>query len=125
MSSEQPILRWDMMRARNKGRIVYRHMAGLLRVVRGRLMLKAVSVPTLGRSSVTATFICDSNGNGNDDPPPVHDAHLVHADETRLILSGYECITDLERETHYGQTWVLMPCEGVTPEASRGPPFPG
>jgi hypothetical protein len=90
------------MRARNKGRIVYRHMAGLLRIVRGRLMLKTVPVPALGRSSITATFVCDRAGP--DDPPPLHDAHLVHADETRLILSGYECIADLDRETHYGQT---------------------
>jgi hypothetical protein len=98
-------------------------MSGLLRVVRGRLMLKAVNVAALGRSSITATFVCDSEGT--DDPPPLHDAHLVHADETRLILSGYECITELDREVHYGQTWVLMPCEGEAPKASRGPPFPG
>ena len=64
----------------------------------------------IGRSSITATFICDITGP--DDPPPLHDAHLVHADETRLVLSGYECIADLERETHLGQTWVLTPCEG-------------
>lgn len=123
MATEHAVLRWDMMRARHKGQIVYRHLAGLLRIVRGRLMLKAVPVAALGRSSITATFVCDSMGP--DDPPPLHDAHLVHADETRLILSGYECIADVERETHFGQTWVLMPCEGVTPEASRGPPFPG
>lgn len=47
------------------------------------------------------------------------------ADETRLILSGYEGITDLDRETHFGQTWVAMPCEGAMPEAARGRPFPG
>jgi hypothetical protein len=112
-----------MMRARDHGRIVYRHMSGLLRVVRGQFMLKSVSVPALGRSSITATFMCDSAGK--DDPPPLHDAHLVHTDETRLVLSGYECIADADRETHYGQTWVLMPCEGEMPEVSRGPPFPG
>jgi hypothetical protein len=123
MASEQPGLRWDMLRARDHGRIVYRHLSGLLRVVRGRLMLKTVSIPALGRASITAKFICDTTGP--DDPPPLQDAHLVHADETRLVLSGYECITDLDREVHYGQTWVLMPCEGAIPEASRGPPFPG
>jgi hypothetical protein len=112
-----------MMRARNKGRIVYRYMPGLLRIVRGHLLLKATHVAALGRSSFAATFICDCAGA--DDPPPLHDAHLVHADETRLVLSGYECIAELERETHYGQTWVLMPCEGDAPEASLGPPFPG
>jgi len=112
-----------MLRARHRGRVVYRHLAGLLRIVRGQLFLKSVSVPALGRSSITATFMCDIAGP--DDPPPLHDAHLVHADETRLVLSGYECIADADRETHYGQTWVLMPCEGETPEASRGPPFPG
>lgn len=117
------MLRWDMMRARNQGRIVYRHMAGLLRVVRGRLMVKAQSVPALGRPSITATFTCDTQGD--DDPAPLHDAHLVHADETRLVLSGYECIAELGREVHYGQTWVLVPCEGPAPEPSRGPPFPG
>ncbi|GEM_PF-2925082 len=122
VASVEPVLRWDMMRARHNGRIVYRHMPGLLRIVRGRLLLKAVPVAALGRSSFTATFICDCNGT--DDPPPLHDAHLVHADGTRLVLSGYECITDVDRETRYGQTWVLMPCEGVMPEASRGPPFP-
>lgn len=112
-----------MMRARNKGRIVYRHMSGLLRIVRGSLLLKAVPVPALGRSSITATFVCDVAGS--DDPLALHDAHLVHADESRLILSGYECVAEIEREVHYGQTWVLVPCDGVTPEASRGPPFPG
>jgi hypothetical protein len=111
------------MRARDRGRVVYRHLAGLLRVVRGSLMLKAVSVAALGRPSITATFMCDTAGP--DDPLPLHDAHLVHADETRLVLSGYECVVDLDRETHYGQTWVLMPCEGEVPEATRGPPFPG
>jgi hypothetical protein len=50
--SEHPILRWDMIRARDRGRIVYRHLAGLLRVVRGTLMLKAVSVAALGRSGL-------------------------------------------------------------------------
>ena len=123
MVSEHPVLHWDMLRARHRGRVVYRHLAGLLRIVRGQLFLKSVSVPALGRSSITATFMCDIAGP--DDPPPLHDAHLVHADETRLVLSGYECIADADRETHYGQTWVLMPCEGETPEASRGPPFPG
>jgi hypothetical protein len=122
MASEQSGLRWDMLRARDHGKIVYRHLSGLLRVVRGRLMLKTVSVPALGRASITAKFICDTAGP--DDPPPLQDAHLVHADETRLVLSGYECITDLDREVHYGQTWVLMPCEGERPEATRGPPFP-
>jgi hypothetical protein len=112
-----------MMRARDRGKIVYRHMPGLLRIVRGRLILKAVSVPALARPSFTAIFRCDVTGP--DDPPPLHDAHLVHADETRLVLSGYEVIADLDREVHYGQTWVLMPCEGEVPEASRGPPFPG
>jgi hypothetical protein len=52
-----------MMRARDKGRIVYRHMSGLLRIVRGRLMLKAVGVPALGRASFTATFMCDVKGD--------------------------------------------------------------
>jgi hypothetical protein len=79
-----------MMRARDHGKIVYRHMSGLLRVVRGRLMLKSVNVAALGRSSITATFMCDTIGP--DDPPPLHDAHLVHADDTRLVLSGCECI---------------------------------
>jgi hypothetical protein len=123
MASEHPVLRWDMMRARDHGRIVYRHMSGLLRVVRGRLILKGVNVPALGRSSITATFMCDMAGP--DDPPSLHDAHLVLADETRLVLSGYEAIADLDREVHYGQTWVLLPCEGERPEATRGPPFPG
>jgi hypothetical protein len=123
VKSEHPVLRWDMMRARNKGKIVYRHMAGLLRVVRGCLMLKAVNVPALGRSSITANFVCDSEGPN--DPPPLHDAHLVHADETRLVLSGYECITDLDREVHYGQTWVLMPCGARSRRRLAGRPFPG
>lgn len=118
------VLRWDMMRAREMGRIVHRHMAGRLRIVRGRLLLKEERVAALGRSSFTATFVCETAGP--DDPPPLHDAHLVRADESRLILSGYECIvTDVDRETHYGQTWVLVPCAGETPDATRGPPFPG
>ena len=52
------------------GRIVYRHMAGPLRIVRSRLLLKAVPVAAQGRSSITATFICD--GEGPDDPLPLH-----------------------------------------------------
>ena len=36
-------LHWDMVRARNKGRIVYRHLSGLLRIVRGTMLLKAVT----------------------------------------------------------------------------------
>lgn len=123
MANEQLLLRWDMMRARHNGKIVYRHMPGLLRIVRGSLSLKAVPVPALGRSSCTATFTCESRGP--DDPLPLHDAHLVHADQTRLVLSGYECVDDLGREIHYGQTWVLVPCEGAEPEATRGPPLPG
>ena len=98
------------MRVRDHGPIVYRYMAGLLRIVRGRLSLKAVSVPALGRASFTATFVCEKAGP--DDPPPLHDAHLVHADETRVVLSGYECIVDADREIHCGQTWV--------PDAMRG-----
>jgi len=23
----------------------------------------------------------------------------------RLVLSGHECIADVDRETHFGQTW--------------------
>jgi hypothetical protein len=53
-----------------------------------------------------------------------HNAHLVQADETRLILSGYECIADVERETHFGQTWVL--CNALASRRSRfWLPFPG
>jgi hypothetical protein len=40
-------------------------------------------------------------------------------------VSGYECVEDLGREIHYGQTWVLVQAEGCAPEASMGPPFPG
>jgi hypothetical protein len=79
-----------MMRARMKGQIVYRHMPGLLRIVRGHLLLAAQNVPALGRQSFTATFKCEVQGK--DDPLPLHDAHLVHADATRLVLSGYECL---------------------------------
>src|SRR3972149_7358619 len=84
---DDTVLRWDMMRARERGRIVHRHMAGRLRIVRGRLLLKEERVAALGRSSFTATFVCETAGP--DDPPPLHDAHLVRADESRLILSGY------------------------------------
>jgi hypothetical protein len=117
------MLRFDMMRARMKGQIVYRHMPGLLRIVRGHLFLTAQDVPALGRPSFTATFQCDKPGL--DDPPPLHDAHLVHADGSRLVLSGYEAVEDTGRSTHYAQTWVLVACEGEHPEASRGPAFPG
>lgn len=112
-----------MMRARMKGQVVYRHMPGLLRVVRGTLLLKAQDVPALGRPSFTATFMTETKAK--DDPLPLHDAHLVHADATRLVLSGYEGIEEMGRETHFAQTWVLVACEGERPEASRGPPFPG
>ena len=121
--SQDKVLHWDMMRARHNGNIVYRHLPGLLRIVRGRMSLKITHVPMLARSSFTATFRCDKPGR--DDPPPLHDAHLVHADDARLVLSGYECVEDLGREIHYGQTWVLVPCEGSAPEPSIGPPFPG
>ena len=40
-------------------------------------------------------------------------------------MDGYECVEDLGREIHYGQTWVLVPCEGGAPEASYGPSLPG
>jgi hypothetical protein len=123
MMHEGTLLRWDMMRARHNGMVVYRHMPGLLRIVRGRFALKAMHVAALGRASFTATFLCDAPGR--DDPLPLHDAHLVHADELRLVLSGYECIDDAGRAVHYGQTWVLVPCEGVEPQASSGPAFPG
>lgn len=106
-----------------KGQIVYRHMPGLLRIVRGHLMLAAKDVVSLGRPSFTATFRCEVKGT--DDPLPLHDAHLVHADPSRLVLSGYECVRELGRDTHYAQTWVLVACEGDQPEASRGPRFPG
>lgn len=117
-------LRWDMMRAREKGRIVYRHMAGRLRIVRGRLRVKEQHVsappPTQRHGHVPV------RGAGQRRPPPLHDARLVGADENRLILSGYECLIEaFDRETHHGQTWVLVPCEGDGPVASRGPPFPG
>jgi hypothetical protein len=123
ITGESALLRWDMMRARHNGRIVYRHMPGLLRIVRGRLSLKMTHVPVLGRSSFTAIFQCDVAGR--DDPLPLHDAHLVHADDMRLVLSGYECVEDVGREVHYGQTWVLVPWEGTNPEPSLGPAFPG
>jgi hypothetical protein len=32
------------MRARNKGRIVYRHAAGLLRIVRGKMLLRCAEL---------------------------------------------------------------------------------
>jgi hypothetical protein len=123
ITGDSAVLRWDMMRARHNGRIVYRHLPGLLRIVRGRMSLKMTHVPVLGRSSFTATFLCATPGR--DDPLPLHDAHLVHADEMRLVLSGYECVEDLGREVHYGQTWVLVPCEGHAPEPSIGPAFAG
>jgi hypothetical protein len=121
--AENVLLRWDMMRARHHGKIVYRHLPGLLRVVRGRMSLKITHVSVLGRSSFTAAFLCDAPGR--DDPLPLHDAHLVHADDTRLVLSGYECVEELGSQVHYGQTWVLVPCQGASPQASMGPAFPG
>jgi hypothetical protein len=51
MTQEDALLRWDMMRARHNGKIVYRHMPGLLRIVRGRMSLKATHVPVLGRAA--------------------------------------------------------------------------
>ncbi len=105
-----------------KGQIVYRHMPGPSGSCAATWMLSTREVPALGRSSFTATFACDLKGA--DDPLPLHDAHLVHADATRLVLSGYECVQELGRETHFAQTWVLVACEGERAEASRGPPFP-
>ena len=47
-----------------------RQISGLLRVVRGRPLLKAV-IDLVGRN----------------DPTPLHDAHMVRADKARLVLS--------------------------------------
>ena len=87
------------------------------------MYLTLTNVPVLGRASFTAKFQCDKDGP--DDPLPLYDAHLVHADDSRLILSGYECVESLGSEIHYGQTWVLVPAEGMAPEPSIGPSFPG
>jgi hypothetical protein len=111
----------DAGTAQRQGRLPA--LPGLLRIVRGRLTVKATHVAALGRASVTASFLCD--WLGGDDPLPLHETHLVHADEMRLVLSGYECIEDIGHKVHYGQTWVLVPCEGSEPEAPRGPAFPG
>jgi hypothetical protein len=58
------ILRWDMMRARMKGQIVYRHMPGLLRIVRGHLMLAAKGRADLGQTELHGNLPVRLDGAG-------------------------------------------------------------
>lgn len=108
-----------MVRVRENGVVVPRHLVGLLRAVRGRLLVHDVRVPELNRTSRIAEFVTDSA-----DALRLVDANLIHATADMLVLNGFEQLYVNTRLTDYAQTWVLTECEGDTPQGTRGPPFP-
>lgn len=113
-------MKFDLIRVKNNGVVVPRHLVGLLRIVRGRLVVQEERMPELNRSARVASFFAT-------DPSPLKlvDATLVHASSERLVLTGFEQVMVDGRLTDFSQTWVLNECEGEVPEAMRGPPFPG
>lgn len=113
-------VQFDMMRARQKGVVVPRHNVGMLRAVRGTLVLRDVRDARLNRYVRTASFHCSSG-----EVLSLSDACLVHASSEMLVINGFEQDTNVACQVvDYAQSWILMDVDGVQPEPSMGPPFP-
>ena len=113
---------FDVVRVKELGRVVPRHLVGRLRVVRGEFHLADERIPELGRSSRVASL----QVQGDDAPRlALFDAMLMRADATRLVLSGFERVWVDAQLVDFSQTWVMELATGETACATRGPPFPG
>jgi hypothetical protein len=92
----------------------------------------------MGRFLLGSTLVMRCRaGRGSADSPPPHDAHLVHADDTWQVLSGYEphclllnsfehlaCQLHLSDEANiqYEKSWIsdhLNSIRGVTHSPGR------
>ena len=107
-----------MIRVRENGVVVPRHLVGRLRPVRGCLLVRDMRIPELNRISRIAEFLADGVERLR-----MIDASLVHATEETIVLTGFEQILVDAKLTDFAQTWVLTECEGTMPEGTRGPPF--
>jgi hypothetical protein len=108
-----------MLRVRENGVVVPRHNVGMLRPVRGQLLVHDKRFPDINRVSRVAEFLIDGA-----ETLTLLDANLVHATQEMLVLTGFERAYVNTELTDFAQTWVLSECVGETPEGSRGPPFP-
>jgi len=113
---------FDVVRVKELGRVVPRHLVGRLRVVRGEFHLADERVADLGRFSRLATLQVVGQGAQS---LALYDAALMRADTTRLVLSGFEREWVDAQLVDFSQTWVMELASGDTAVATRGPPFPG
>lgn len=111
-------MKFDMVRVRQSGVVVPRHNVGMLRAVRGTLVVGDKRLLDLQRYARVATFVTDDR-----QMLELIDASLVHATADTLVLTGFERDTSTGHEVDYAQSWALFECAGDLPEGTRGPPF--
>lgn len=98
---------FDVIRTRKNGVLVPRWQLGSLPRYRGRLIVDERHDVNLGRAVRQARLLDD--GRPIDDPPWLMDPVLLHANDSRLVLTGFERISDGITTTDYAQTWILEP----------------
>ena len=111
-------MRFDMMRVRQAGIVVPRHNMGMLRTVRGTLLVGDKHFSDLHRHARVATFVTECRQTLE-----LIDASLVHATAETIVLTGFERDSSSGRDVDFAQTWVLVECVGDKPDGTMGPKF--
>lgn len=101
---------FDVIRTRRHGVLLPRWQLGSLPRYRGVLVVEERRDPEFGRTLRIARLIDMSRPT--DDPPWLMDSVLLQANDSRLVLTGFERIEDGITKTDYAQTWILEPVHG-------------
>lgn len=101
---------YDLWRIRRDGILIPRWQIQTLQPVRGRLAVGNMRIPDLGRPCIVARLM------DGEAVPELMDAVLLSTKGDRLILAGYERITNsVGALVDYAQTWMLE----ARPEQTR------
>lgn len=100
----------DVLRLRAEGWLLPRFRLAFLCPVRGSLVVREEPVPELNRHVMTAR-LQDASPVPTDLLPPLRDVVLRHMKPTEWVLTGFERVTAVDRETDHAQTWLVMPAE--------------
>jgi hypothetical protein len=106
-------VQFEMIRARQLGKLMPRWQLGSLPRLRGALLVSEQHNEQLNRTTRQARFIV--SGTGPNRPEPVLlDAALVWVSHDTWVISGIEPVaSDSGDERAYAQTWLLTPLDRV------------
>ena len=87
----------------DKGRAVPKGMLSARRRYTGAFSLQEARSKELGRSCFMANLLSTSESAQEPVLPPLHDATLIHAEDGRMRVRGFEFLDG----TQLGQTWEV------------------